>query len=83
MPEMDGITLTRKVREENADCYVIMLSGNDDQKDIAEAIDAGVDDFLPKGCDPQELKLRLRAAERITVLKNALVELKAGETTEK
>lgn len=83
MPEMDGITLTKKVREEDIDCYIIMLSGNNNQAEIADAIDAGVDDFLPKGCDPQELKLRLRAAERIVVMKDALLELKKGETTEK
>lgn len=68
MPELDGLGLCRAVRERlNADyVYFILLTGKQaDVDNQREAIEAGVDDFLTKPLDVQEIWMRLRVAERI------------------
>jgi DNA-binding response OmpR family regulator len=68
MPELDGLGLCRAVRNRvNADyVYFILLTSQpsvvDNQR---EAIEAGVDDFLNKPLNLQEIWMRLRVAERI------------------
>jgi DNA-binding response OmpR family regulator len=68
MPGIDGLDLCRRIRERvNSEyTYFILLTGR--EADIAnqrEAIEAGVDDFLTKPLDMQELWMRLRVSERI------------------
>ena len=68
MPGVDGLELCRRVRARvDADyVYFILLTGlvpsEDNQR---EAIEAGVDDFLNKPLQTQEIWMRLRVAERI------------------
>jgi phosphoserine phosphatase RsbU/P len=68
MPRLDGLELCRRIRARMGTEYVyfILLTGNsasdDNQRTAAEA---GVDDFLTKPLDPQEMWMRLRVAERI------------------
>jgi phosphoserine phosphatase RsbU/P len=68
MPRSDGLDLCRKIRARaDADyTYFILLTSNDATQDNQKtAADAGVDDFLQKPLDVQELWTRLRVAERI------------------
>lgn len=67
MPNLDGIELTRAVRELNLDHYVhiIMITGNEHSDVSAEALEAGADDFLPKGHDPARLRARMGTASRL------------------
>lgn len=68
MPELDGLGLCRAVRSRvNADyVYFILLTGQQaDVDNQREAIEAGVDDFLKKPLNVQEIWMRLRVAERI------------------
>ncbi|SEL37847.1 PP2C family protein-serine/threonine phosphatase [Pacificibacter marinus] len=67
MPNMNGLELTRAVRDLNFDHYVhiIMLTGSGQSETSAEALDAGVDDFLTKGNDPTHLNARIRVASRL------------------
>jgi phosphoserine phosphatase RsbU/P len=68
MPELDGLGLCRAVRGRlNADyVYFILLTGQQaDVDNQREAIEAGVDDFLTKPLNRQEIWMRLRVAERI------------------
>lgn len=68
MPRLDGLELCRRIRARLGAEYVyfILLTGNsasDDNQRVAA--EAGVDDFLTKPLDPQEMWMRLRVAERI------------------
>jgi two-component system chemotaxis response regulator CheY len=76
MPVMDGLTLCRKIR--SSECpgyvYIIVVTGKNRKEDIIEGLAAGADDYLTKPFDPQELKLRLRAGERILSLERELTE---------
>jgi DNA-binding response OmpR family regulator len=68
MPKLDGLELCRRVRgRPGAEyTYFILLTGNDATADNQrEAADAGVDDFLTKPLNFEELWNRLRVAERI------------------
>ncbi len=68
MPEMDGLALCRAVRGRvEADyVYFILLTGRTaDVDNQREAIEAGVDDFLSKPLNSQDIWMRLRVAERI------------------
>ena len=68
MPQMDGLELCRRIRKAaGADyTYFILLTARDATgKNQQETADAGVDDFLTKPLDIEELWNRLRVAERI------------------
>jgi DNA-binding response OmpR family regulator len=68
MPGLDGLGLCRAVRNRlDADyVYFILLTSREaDVDNQREAIEAGVDDFLTKPLDLQEIWMRLRVAERI------------------
>ncbi len=67
MPGMDGIDVCRRLRELKQDIrpYVILLSGKDQKKDLIKGISAGADDYVTKPFDPDELRVRILAGERI------------------
>ncbi|HNC24399.1 MAG TPA: response regulator [Opitutaceae bacterium] len=68
MPQMDGLSLCRKIRAMvGAEyTYFILLTARDATGENQQAAaDAGVDDFLTKPLDFDELWNRLRVAERI------------------
>jgi sigma-B regulation protein RsbU (phosphoserine phosphatase) len=68
MPHLNGLDLCRRIRRRtDADyIYFILVTGNDaTAENQREAADAGVDDFLTKPLNFDELWTRLRVAERI------------------
>ena len=80
MPGLDGIELCRKVRAQVSPQYryIILLTANDDKRDIVAGLDAGADDYLTKPFHAEELRARIRAGHRIVNLQAAL--LKARDT---
>lgn len=68
MPEADGLELCRRIRSRTGADYIyfILLTSRDaTEANQSAAADAGVDDFLTKPLDVNELWTRLRVAERI------------------
>lgn len=68
MPEADGLDLCRKIRAKVGGEYVyfILLTSSDaTEANQRMAADAGVDDFLTKPLNLNELWMRLRVAERV------------------
>lgn len=67
MPYLNGIELARAVRGLELDHYVyIILITSTELSDLsAEALEAGADDFLPKGSNQARLQARMRAASRM------------------
>jgi len=78
MPEMDGLELTDRVRqideEKNRYTCVLLLTARDDIASVIEAFDRGVDDYLTKPPNKQELAARIYAAGRIANLQNGLLD---------
>jgi two-component system NtrC family sensor kinase len=76
MPEVDGAELIRRIRAAPRPSYVytVLLTARSQKEDLVEGMEAGADDFLTKPFDRDELRVRLRAAERILGLEHSLAE---------
>lgn len=76
MPGADGPTLCQRLREAKPDerPYVIVLTARAESADVVAALDAGADDHVAKPFEANELRARLRAAERTIDLKRRLAE---------
>jgi putative two-component system response regulator len=70
MPEVNGLTLCRAIREGefSSYIYIILLTVRHSQQDVIEGLSAGADDFIKKPFNPGELRVRLRTGERILSL---------------
>ena len=55
MPEMDGIELSRKIREINPGQIVIIISASNDIQKISESIEIGVNSFIQKPIDTKKI----------------------------
>ncbi|WP_051539727.1 PleD family two-component system response regulator [Sulfitobacter sp. 20_GPM-1509m] len=68
MPEMDGITLCRRIRSLDAyhDTPILMLTLKSDPVSIEQAFAAGANDYLTKPFEIKEMATRLRVAKRMT-----------------
>ena len=66
LPDMDGITVLRRLREQQGDLGVIMLTGQGDVETAVQAMRLGADDFLTKPYELQQLAVVVdRAHERV------------------
>jgi len=74
IPGMDGVEICRRLRrvEGGEFFYMILLTTKSRREEIVEGLEAGADDYLTKPYDPPELRLRVRAGERILRLQSAL-----------
>ncbi len=73
MPEMTGVDLCREIRRhEGPYTYFVLCSSKGERADRVEAFDAGVDDFLAKPVDRDELHARLIVARRILAMEDNL-----------
>ena len=62
--DVDGLTITRRLRESGIGTPILMLSALGRSSDRAEGLDAGADDYMAKPYEPDELMARLRALHR-------------------
>ncbi len=76
MPQMDGLELCRRIRNAAFDHYVylILLTAKNDKKELVAGMEAGADDFVVKPFNKDELRVRIRAGERILRLERDLEE---------
>ncbi len=74
MPQMNGLDLCKKIRNTNFKryIYVIIVSAETDKKNIADALDAGADDYITKPVNFDELKSRINIGTRIISLEKKL-----------
>jgi len=73
MPEMDGFELTKKIRQLYHDWIpIIFLSANNSDDFLAKGIDIGGDDYLTKPVNQIILTAKIRAMERISLMKSEL-----------
>lgn len=62
MPKMNGLEATRIIKKRWSDIRVVILTLHDDIRE--EAIAAGADAFLVKGCSPDDLILEIKNERR-------------------
>lgn len=74
MPGIDGVELCREIRATPslAAMYLILLTGNQDQKDVVAGLESGADDYITKPFSWDELRARLRIGSRIVGLQQTL-----------
>ena len=76
LPDLDGVVVAQELKG-NPDFrtrYIIMLTGEDDQKDKVEGLELGADDYITKPFQYPELLARIRAGKRIVDLQKELLE---------
>ncbi len=64
LPEMDGLTVLERWRQEGHAMPVLVLTARDRWSDKVAGLDAGADDYLAKPFQTEELIARLRALIR-------------------
>ena len=64
MPGMNGVDLTRRLREKGFEAPILMLTARDAAADVILGLDAGADDYLTKPFSFKVLLARLRAISR-------------------
>ena len=66
LPKMDGLAICRKLRQENANMPVIMLSARGEEIDKILGLEIGADDYMTKPFSTRELVARIKANLRKT-----------------
>jgi len=64
LPDVDGLTVCRRLRRAGDRTPVMMLTVRDRVQDVVAGLDAGADDYVTKPFDVQEVLARLRALLR-------------------
>ncbi|WP_027417298.1 response regulator transcription factor [Aneurinibacillus terranovensis] len=64
MPETDGISVCKRLREDNYQGAILVLTARDALDDCVTGLDAGADDYLVKPFEFDELFARIRALTR-------------------
>ncbi|MEM8867383.1 MAG: response regulator [Verrucomicrobiota bacterium] len=80
MPGIDGLDFCRKIRERSSTqyTYFILLTANAQGNDTyLEAMQSGIDDFLTKPLDRDQIWMRLKVAERILRYTNQITSLES------
>ena len=72
LPSMDGLEILSKIREENQDCKILILSARSNYEQRIEGLDRGADDYLVKPFDFGELNARIRNLLRRSFTKQSL-----------
>src|ERR1700761_3953995 len=80
LPQMDGFTLARRLRESRNQTPILVLTARDTAADIVRGLDAGADDYLTKPFSFEILLARLRAVSRRGAIAQP-VSLAAGDVT--
>jgi sigma-B regulation protein RsbU (phosphoserine phosphatase) len=76
MPNLSGIELCRQIRATGADhyTYLILCTSKGEKADLIEGMEAGADDFLVKPFSKEEMRVRVRAGERVLDLERGLAQ---------
>ena len=64
MPQMDGVTVVKKLRENKKSTPVLLLTAKSEIEDKVYGLDSGADDYLTKPFVTRELLARVRSMTR-------------------
>ncbi len=74
MPHVDGLELCRRAQRSGAypPIYIVMVTSAGEPADLAEGLDAGADDYIPKPFNRAELRARANVGLRMLALQESL-----------
>ena len=61
IPKMDGLSVCKKIRQENINIPIIMLSARGEEIDKVLGLEIGADDYIKKPFSPREVIARIKA----------------------
>ncbi|HEU5023146.1 MAG TPA: response regulator transcription factor [Bryobacteraceae bacterium] len=64
LPGVDGLTIARRLREENNQTPILMLTARDTAANVIAGLDAGADDYITKPFSFEIFLARVRAVSR-------------------
>ena len=64
LPDIDGFTVTRRIRQEGINAPVLFLTARDDTQDKIMGLTLGADDYITKPFNPLELVARVKTQLR-------------------
>lgn len=64
LPGLDGIELTRKLRQEKIETPILILTAKDDPIDRILGLEIGADDYISRPFSPREVLARMKAISR-------------------
>lgn len=64
LPDRSGITICKRLREDDVETPILMLTGRTAIRDKVKAFEAGADDYMTKPFNFEELQARIRALLR-------------------
>lgn len=64
LPDGDGLTLIKKIRDEEVHTPILVLTARNEDLDIVEGLNLGADDYLSKPFDMEVLTARIKALSR-------------------
>ena len=75
MPGMTGPEVCKRVRETRREpyTYILLLTSKNTKNEVVEGMESGADDYVVKPFDEHELRVRLRAGQRIVDLQVELL----------
>ncbi len=83
MPELDGLDVCRKVRGLKSPdyTYIMLVTGRHNKSDVLTALEAGVDDYITKPVNREELLGRVQIGRRFVEKENRLSAIIRGWRT--
>ena len=73
MPKLDGYAFTKQIRQYNMDLPILMISAKQLPEDRKKGFLSGIDDFMSKPLDSEELLLHIKALLRRANINNEKV----------
>ncbi|MEM0910881.1 MAG: two-component system response regulator OmpR [Pseudomonadota bacterium] len=64
LPDEDGLSICRRLRQQENEIPIVMLTAKGDEVDRIIGLEMGADDYLPKPFNPRELLARIKAVLR-------------------
>lgn len=71
LPSMDGLEILSKIREDDKECKILILSARSSYEQRIDGLDKGANDYLIKPFDFGELAARIRALLRRTFVQQS------------
>jgi sigma-B regulation protein RsbU (phosphoserine phosphatase) len=74
MPHVDGLELCRRAQRSGPypPLYIVMVTSAGEKSDVAEGLEAGADDYIPKPFNAAELRARANVGLRMLALQESL-----------